>query len=596
MKSFPLRYMVMVVVATIAYSGEVQAIVSYDKGRLEINGIQLFQDSKNEKAYYYLPNYPKLSEKKEGDFEFLCLKYVGSNLQESGGLFHALINFKLSKEELSELEGLLNEKVPGARIMGPVMIQEDPQNPNPSFRIISSVLNNAKDTLFNSNVITSGRAPFLPSSKVAISAMLNTKAATLLWETFESKTSDVSVVVEGYFPALVTGFSATVSANLEMVYDHFSKFQSGGDLEDIDPSLKDLYDKNQIHNILDSLAQSGLINIDIADASKVYDIETTVYQNILDIITNKVTKMMFESQDAWSKIMTTEGTNSSSDSEVAPIVSPIGYHGMNHYAPRSVLKLKSKNAISSFVFKFNLNQSTAIKVPVYSAGNIGGFYETHADNVNYFKVVDMDDPVFQSRDLHFQVNSAHADCFKHGFDNVSIMVKKEYADTLNHPFIETLRFNDSQYDSGDFIRKCAYKGLGEKEWLNYKYKVAWHLEEIDTTLSTAWISTNTSSVSIEPPLERTEITIDLDRANLAEYNIQSARIRFGVKLIGQTKMTKMKVLRKSDAESTDEIVLYHDKDEPVVYQVSWYSKGKEIVDDLKLLEDEYLILMPEETK
>ena len=118
------------------------AVVKYDEGRIEIDGIQLFQDSENPNAYYYIPPYPRVSTLNNGDFEFLCAKYVGINGREgSGGLFHVLIQFSLTKEETADLSKKLSEKFPKAIIMGPVpMSVDDSGNSAASFRIVSSIL------------------------------------------------------------------------------------------------------------------------------------------------------------------------------------------------------------------------------------------------------------------------------------------------------------------------------------------------------------------------------------------------------------------------------------------------------------------------
>ena len=52
-----------------------------------------------------------------------------------------------------------------------------------------------------------------------------------------------------------------------------------------------------------------------------------------------------------------------------------------------------------------IDQSTAIKIPVYCAGNVGGFYNEYSDHSDYFKIVDMDDVAFQDRDIHVQLNT-----------------------------------------------------------------------------------------------------------------------------------------------------------------------------------------------
>jgi hypothetical protein len=100
-------------------SNVASAIAKYDEGRLEIGGIQLFQDSENANAYYYLPPQPRVSVRDTGEFEFLCTKYVGlEGKRSSGGLFHVLAQFSLTALELRDLENRLREIFPKARIVG----------------------------------------------------------------------------------------------------------------------------------------------------------------------------------------------------------------------------------------------------------------------------------------------------------------------------------------------------------------------------------------------------------------------------------------------------------------------------------------------
>ena len=97
---------------------------------------------------------------KKGAFEFLCIKYVGEDISESGGLFHALVQFSLTQEQLEETKVLLKEDYPNAIIRGPVNIQEYKESDDPSFKVISSVLNASSSDYLTSSIITSGKAPF----------------------------------------------------------------------------------------------------------------------------------------------------------------------------------------------------------------------------------------------------------------------------------------------------------------------------------------------------------------------------------------------------------------------------------------------------
>src|SRR5690606_12047420 len=136
-------------------SHTITAQVNYDEGRMLIQGIQLLQNSNNPSEYFYIPNYPSLATKDDGDFELMCMKYIGQGGNTSGGLFHALIQFDLPEDILTAVEKELTEKKGGAKIVGPVPLQQamkDGGDGIASFKIVSSILNNVDgDNPFTQN-------------------------------------------------------------------------------------------------------------------------------------------------------------------------------------------------------------------------------------------------------------------------------------------------------------------------------------------------------------------------------------------------------------------------------------------------------------
>ncbi len=568
----------------------VLAIVKYEEGRLEINGIQLLQDSEFPKSYYYIPPYPRVSKLNSGDFEFMCVKYVGEGEENSGGLFHALIEFTLSEPEKKELEEALKDKVPGAILMGPVPMQTNQEEgAQPSFRLVSTIL--GEGNAFNRNVISSGTAPLLPGSKAAIAAHLSPEGATLLWDSFQGGTSDVSVVVEGHFRALVKAFKATVKADLEMVYDHFSSFYNN----------QFGFSRDQAASSLDSLVQSGVIQVDVADMSAGLNVNTRAYQDILQIITERVVDLMFNVDEGWAKLPETEGavqpTNLKERYERGDFVKFFAGDGHNMYIPDNQLLLKEKKEIRSFKFFLDLNQSTAIKVPVVSAGNIRGFYNLYRDNPKYFRIVDMNDAAFQSRNIYFQVARDFARSFGDIVDYATVLVQKDYQQEGANSFSGTLLFNQSAIDSGKLVQSLRYQRFDDPatDWLNYKYKVGWKFIGIDSMVTVPannWASTNMPSVAVQPPIDQVRVEIALDKLLLQQNGIQTVRIRFASMLLGKPIKGKSLVIRKNDPDEFYTTTVYHDTDQPIVYQVSWYSNREVIQDDLKLLEDDYLFLVP----
>lgn len=568
-------------------------IVKYDEGRIQVNGVQLLQDSENPNAYYYIPPYPRISTLNNGDFEFFCIKYVGTRgLEDSGGLLHALVQFSLLSEELDSLQIALREIFPKAVIMGPVpMLEDGPEGSPTGFRIVSSILREDGGGIFNTRIITSGHAPLLPGSKAAIAAQLSPDAATLLWESFAGSTSDISVVVHGYFQALVKGYRAKVTADLELVYDHFSSFankQSG-------------FSRRQTQEVIDSLAQEGVIDIDIADMSDAYDIDSKEHKDLLNIITEKIIDLMFNTRTGWAKMPASESAIRPDEIKErysrGAFVSFFVGDGTQPYIPDDQLLLKTKTEIRNFHFTLNLTQSTTIRVPVYAAGNIGGFYDVFRNDQRYFRVVDMNDPSFQTRDVFFQMDGNLVDSFEEVLDHVTVRVRKQYQNPDHNAFASTLIFNKEALAQGKFIQSASYKRLGDQSdsWLNYEYQVAWKLLGIDSVFvqpDSAWIKDSKASVSLQPPFEKREVEIDMDRAGFEELGYQSVRIRFASILGGRPFKGKTIVLRRSDQSEGIRTNVYHDHDQAIVYQVSWFGSGQKSQEQMEVLEEDYLFLIP----
>lgn len=580
-----------------AVSMPCRAIVKYDEGNLIINGIQLFQDSQAPLDYYYLPRYPKLASRPDGSLEVLFLKYVGQQGMESnGGIFHALVEFALTPQEIADLETQLAKKVSGARIRGPVPMQEalkDGEKGIASFRIISSVLGNTSgDRPFTTNVITSGHAPFLPGSRAAISANLSQQGATLLWESFQSGTSDVSVAIEGFFEAAVKGYNAVVEADMDVLYEHFSELQNvqGG------------FSRNQTRKIIDSLVQTQTIKIDVLDRSAGLGINTEDLQKIMDIITNQLVSLMFDSKTGWAKVPDQEKP---ADGEIKGRYKLGGLPGFfvgsgsQAYIPDNQYILKQRKDIRSYKFYMNLSKSTTIKVPVFSAGNLRGLYDIDKEEGRYFRIVNLDDPDFQKREVFFQLDADYTEGFGDIINFVSVSFRKPYAGGGHADVTSDLIFNRKDVESGLGIKTILYPRLGitSADWLDYEYRVNWSLKGMDTTLCYPegrenWQSSTQPAVSLTPPFSKRIIEIDADRAYFKDEGVRSATVSFFVILGGKARFQKMVTLRQEDPVNTAALALYFDEKQPIAYKVNWYTRNGECHEDLRLLDGAYLFLVP----
>lgn len=620
-----MRYFFKKLVFTFLFLGSLSLAgqVKYDEGAMYISGVTLLQDRANEKDYYYLPQFPRLSTKEDGSYEFLCLKYVGDKAENSGGLFHALVTFDIPDTLLERLTKELQKKVPGARIAGPVPLmqpkKDDPENVTPSFDIVSAVLSNkeGKDAMTRS-VVTSGFAPLTPGSKAAVASLLNQNGATILWNSFTGPNSDVSVSIHGYYEAAVKAYNAVVTAEMNVIYSHFSQMMAN----------QEGYNKTQIRKVVDDLSKKGGIKVDVFDRSAGLGVKTSDMEGILSLVTNKLTEIMFDTKAGWSKEPETVDPNLGFDprgrqgdkSKEGQIISDVGEAMSDVMGSLPILgwfvPKKKKNTNPEYItdnqyvlkdiqnirtnkFYLNLSKATTIKVPFHTAGNLGGLYSTLGEDPNYFRIVNMDDPDFQKRSISFQVDGKFSDAFDEIINFVTVNLRKKYSNGQDDVTGQVI-INGDDLKKGISFKDIMYPrlGLSTAEWLNYEYQVLWSFkgkQEVVRYPSDAkeWIKSSDPAVSLSPPLVKEFIELDADREQFRTDSVSSVNVNFASVLGGQKKVVKSVILRAGDAASTSKITLYHDVNQPVVHSATWFSRYKgEAKSDIGMLNSSYLFLSP----
>ena len=571
------------------------AVVKYDEGRMMIDGIQLLQDNTNPLEYYYLPQYPKLAKNEDGSFEFLCIKYVGENKESSGGLFHALIEYTLPDSLVKTIGNKLAQEKPGAIIVGPVPLMQafnDGQEGVGSFQVVSAILSKeGGEDKFTRTVITSGHAPLTPGSKAVVASLLTPEGATLLWNSMQGATSDVSVSIHAYYEAAVKSYNAVVQAEMSTIYEHFSRVYG----------VQQDYTKRQLRKIVDDLKQDGTLTIDVFDRTSALGIKDNELDAVLSLVTDKLVELMFNAESGWSQepereVAVEPGQFKGRQNESWFSRTFLGSKDTKYYTDNQYV-MKKREDIRTKTFYMNLSQSTTVKVPVYSSGNLGGLFSTL--DSRYFRIVDMNDPAFQIRDLHFQIDGDYVDSFQDIINFVSVNFRKKY-DTNHDDQTKQIIINYQDVKNGNTIRSINYPRLGftSSDWLDYEYQIGWSIKGENKTLKIPegqdkWVRSNEPAISLRPPFDKRVLELDADRELFRNAGVVTAVIDFATILAGNARKYRSIALKTGDAENSVSTAIYHDGGEEIVYRVTWYNKnGRQYRTELQVLDSDYLYLVP----
>lgn len=577
----------------LALAAVATALVNYDEGQRMIRGVQLLQDNSDPNAFYYVPQFPRLATKSDGTLEILCLKYVDNKGGASGGLFHALVEFSLPAEAVVEIETELKKSVPNARIVGPVPLMqaaEDGEDGVGSFQVVSAVLSDRGEGGFTRTLVTSGKAPLTPGSKAVVAAMLNPQGATLLWDSLTGPTSDVSVAVHAYYEAAVKGYNARVVAEMSTVYDHFSRISN----------TQSDYTKRQLRKVMDDLQRNGTLKVEVLDRTAGLGIKADDMEGILQVVTDKLTELMFDPASGWAKDPEREAAVEANQiqgrQERGWFSSTFGGSEDTKYYTDDQYVLKQRKDIRHNTFTLNLAKSSTIKVPVDTAGNLGGLYDALGKDTRYFRVVNLDDPSFEFRGILFQLDGNYLDAFQDTINFVSVNFRKSYGD--QPAFTRSLHFSSADIKSGKTIQEVAFPRLGEVsiDWTEFEYQMRWSMRDRPTFSIPAkedqWIRTREAAISLVPPFEKRVIEIDADRQLFAARGMASAVVEVASVLAGKPRLERKFVLRAADSDPISKVAVYHDRDTPLAVRVSWHSPSETITGGLEPLESDYLFLAP----
>jgi hypothetical protein len=588
---FHLLAVILLVPASLA-EARAQAAVHYDRGRREIGGLQLLQAYDDPTRFYYLPRFPRLALREDSTFEILVLKYVGADSSTSGGLFHALVEFTHPPERLQEAEDSLAKLVIGAEIVGPVPLQaatRDGADGVGSFQLVSATL--AEGGGFARRLITSGAAPLAPGSKGAIAAVLNPEGATLLWNSLSGPTSDVSVAINAYYEAVFEAYNAQVSAEMSVVYEHLSTVlnrQQG-------------YTRRQLRNVVDELQRDGALSVEVVDRTRGTEIDAAGMQGILDLVTEKLTELMFDPTSGWSTEPEREWAvepNQLLGRQEEGFFAKVFGGGDTRYYTDDQWVMKDREDIRQNRFYLNLSQSGVVRVPVSTAGNLGGIFDALGNDPRYFRIVNMADPAFETRPVHFHVDQAYFDAFKDLLNYVSVDFRKLYPDGTSVD--SSFEIGAAEIDSGASVREVSFPRLGltTPDWPEYDYRVRWSLRDGRTLAlperSGRWLHTGDGAVTLRPPLERQEVLLDADRDVLTQRGVSRAVVEFASVLAGERRRFAPVILKADDSDPLRRVAVYHDPGAPVVYRVTWIVSGVAHAEELRELTSDYLFLAPPE--
>jgi hypothetical protein len=244
--------------------------------------LKVFPTLDNPDNYYYLPNKLRLATNDDGTPKFLFQYYVANapsgNVEDvtsfgkSGGYVHVVIGLHVLPEELDEAKQELKKINPKGVIVGPVVYRGGTMA-----LVTKAVITNSSNPDPNAKrVLGVGPAPVIEGDNIAVSFILDSLDAKLMYESLQTSTPDISFNLNMTLGGFQSPIGFKIEMNWDKIYQH-KIFNAG---------LATPILKSEIGIASQELKENGGIKItQIGEDANI--------QRLQDVITNKLLEMCF---------------------------------------------------------------------------------------------------------------------------------------------------------------------------------------------------------------------------------------------------------------------------------------------------------------
>ena len=512
--------------------------------------------------YYYLPTNLRLSEKEDGTPEFIFVKYTTEENEAAGGvqgaLMHFLMEWGLNPDQEKELQQQISAKlgdlksvnpryaeVKNPKVLGPVTLKSDVEGE--TFRIVSGTLTNEK---FTPNMVTSGKAPLLPGSKMAVAAILEKNGAQLLAATFEKARSitDVSLNLRFQYEVLTPAVDGVITVNwtqISQLYQEFSREYSHTDKDDDTLPVSNSMSDDEItdtekDSLFSFLIENKAVVIKLDQLKPDNPIAKEVTDAFLEYFLSSVAEKDFALPEEGKPV-------ESLNNEYQPSEGLYKYT-FNSKRMETKMRMGTEN--------YNLKLRIPVVHEMSITENLASWYDGVKHNKQCVTSVNLNDPFFQHREINLILDGEAEQMFGDEVNAVSVDIRKRRSS--GNDFQDAITIDKKTLANGT-LASLTYARGEDKNPDVYEFRTSWNLKGNLYPEDPKWEKGDWKGINLVAPVAPRTILFEGDLTELQEMGIPRATLQLRYQKFGKEVETNIP-LTVSKGQPLIEKVIYTDKD------------------------------------
>ena len=462
-------------------------------------------------VWVYLPARVRLATDEQGQPIFSFLRYVSNDRATStggetlgqaagGGVLHFAVELDTPAEQVQRAQAALREVLDDkkAELRGPLIFSDG------QWALVSSVLNRpgAKSERL---LLSQGRAPVLEGNRLALSFDLEPAQSTLLLESFKMATPDVSLVFDFTFAGLSQAYDAQLTIDWSEVRKSQS-FKAGGTIYFVSADVETMFDE-LIRNNAIRLKTSG------SDA---------VTEGLLQSVYSKLLSLLFERVDP-DRVPADQqgGLGQALDVLLDPQSGLLSSRNTTQFGLYAGYQWKDLRSGGYSVLDFN--HRARLERHSLLVFNIGDLWQRFGHDERFFRVVNLEDPTFQQREIAVAVDGSLVAELGEAINNVAVTLRKRHASGR-----ETLR--EALIDAGvakGMPPRLVYgwdQDQDRNAWLAYEVRTRWSFKG-GGEFTTEWQKRDAAMINLFAPYTRRRVEIVGLPAELAAKKVRAVVVQ-----------------------------------------------------------------------
>lgn len=494
--------------------------VLVDRG-LRAGNLWCFPLAADPATYVYVPSAARLATDEAGRPQFSFVRYAtatrpGGSGQESitqaagGGIVHFLVLIDTPASEVAAAEQSLRATLKNDEVTlrGPLVFADG------RYALVSSVLARP-DAPPERKLLATGRAPVLEGNRLAFSFNLAPEESTLLLQSLQMRTPDVSIVFDMTFQGLNEAYDADMTIDWSEVR-RTKSFGAGGSVYYIGADIEASFNEMRRNNAI-KLRTSG------SDTS-MEALLTTVYTRLLELMFRPVEP---ESVPEGERGGLVDALNALIGNQGA-----LGSRRMTGFGLNVAYQLKDVRSSGFSTLNFN-HRATVDRHSVITF-NIGDLYQRYGKDPAFFRDINPEDAVFRQREIHVGLDGALIPEFERYINGVTVTLRKQHQNG-QHTIRELVLDRQTAQTGQPLVLVYGWNGDDDRAaWLGYEFRTRWSFKG-GGAHETDWARTTSPMINLFTPYERRVVQIIGSRDVLRSKQVRAVVVEVEYPFFGETR-------------------------------------------------------------